>query len=34
MDLMKKMLELNPNERISASEALKHPYFEHYKIDV
>lgn len=24
---MKQMLELDPNKRISASEALKHPYF-------
>lgn len=26
---MKRMLVQNPDERISASEALKHPYFYH-----
>ena len=28
MDLMKKMLEKDPNKRISANEALNHPYFK------
>ena len=27
LDLMKRMLIQNPDERISATEALKHPYF-------
>ena len=27
-DLIKKLLELDPNKRISAEEALKHPWFE------
>ena len=28
VDLLKKMLELNPLERITASEAKKHEYFQ------
>lgn len=31
MDLMKKMLKMDPNERITAAEALKHPYFNKLK---
>jgi serine/threonine protein kinase len=27
MDLLKKMLELDPKERIDAKEALNHPFF-------
>jgi serine/threonine protein kinase len=27
LDLMKKMLHVNPNERISITEALDHPFF-------
>ncbi len=27
-DLIKRMLEINPNKRITASEAMKHPFFE------
>lgn len=28
IDLCKKMLKFDPNSRISASEALKHPFFD------
>lgn len=27
LDLMKKMMKVNPNDRISCCEALRHPYF-------
>lgn len=27
MDLLMKMLEINPSKRITADEALKHPFF-------
>jgi serine/threonine protein kinase len=30
MDLLKKMLDVVPEERISAKEALEHSYFEEY----
>lgn len=28
LDLLEKMIEFNPNKRITVEEALKHPYFE------
>jgi serine/threonine protein kinase len=28
MDLIKKMLKVNPDERITAEEAISHPYFK------
>ena len=31
LDLLKKLLAFNPNERISAKEALKHPFFDSIK---
>ena len=29
LDLLQKMLEIDPDKRISSSEALAHPYFNH-----
>ena len=31
VDLLKKMLEINPKERISAKEAVNHPWIQNYK---
>jgi len=28
MDLLRKMLKMNPEERITAEQALNHPYFK------
>ena len=28
MDLLKKMLKINPEERITAEQAINHPYFK------
>lgn len=35
-DLIQQMIELDPNIRVTAEDALKHPYFEEYSdtIDV
>lgn len=33
-DLLSKMLEKDPSQRINAENALKHPYFENYNSDV
>ena len=30
IDLLEKMLELDAEQRITAEEALQHPYFEEY----
>ena len=32
MDLLKKMLKNNPEERITAEAALSHPYFGDYDL--
>lgn len=32
IDLLKKMLNINPTKRISASEALRHPFFSNLKV--
>jgi serine/threonine protein kinase len=33
MDLLKKMLKTNPEERITAEQALSHPYFKDDYLD-
>ena len=30
IDLLRKMLEIDPSKRITAAEALRHPYIETY----
>lgn len=32
MNFLKTTLKLNPHERVSASEALRHPYFENVRV--
>ena len=32
MDLLEKMLTLNPERRITTKEALEHPYLTHYPL--
>ncbi len=32
MDLLKKMLKINPEERITAEQALNHPYFKEEEV--
>ena len=33
LDLLKRLLHFNPDKRVTAEEALKHPYVERYNID-
>jgi serine/threonine protein kinase len=33
LELLKKMLKFSPNERISAEEALKDPYFDDIRLE-
>ena len=30
IDLLEKMLKMDPDERINAADSLKHPYFKQY----
>ena len=32
MDLMRKILKMDPKERITAAEAVKHPFFTRVKL--